>query len=125
VRTVERAFATALSKEIEAAVAPILAAHGMDPGRARTTYGELYKFGIEAVPVGAAKPEERNWQEMAQFYGLPADALGKEIRMNARAFKITGLNTRAPKSPVMLTEVNSGRSFKAPTASVIAALARA
>lgn len=122
-RLIERAFATALTKKIEGAVKAILVEEGMEPGKIRTTYGDLYKFAIEAVPVGAPKPEESNWQQLASLYGLPADGLGKTIVLSGKLFTITGLNTRARKSPVLLTEKATGKGYKAPIEIVNRALA--
>jgi hypothetical protein len=122
-KTVERALARALTLKIEAAVNAILKEHGMEPGRVNTTYGDFYKFAIQATPVGAPKPEENDWAMLAPLYGLPADGLGKQIRLGGRGFTIAGFNARARKSPVMLTEDNSGRSFKAPVEGVKRALA--
>lgn len=118
---VDRMKARALSAEIDAAIAPVLAKHGMEKGKTHTTYGELYRFKIEATPIGAAKPEETDWQRFATLFNLPEDALGKEITLGGQKMKIVGLNTRARKMPVML-EAAGGKKYKAPAESVTRAL---
>jgi hypothetical protein len=123
-QTVDRVTCQMLGKALEAAIDPVLKAHGFERGKTSRTYGEYFGLRIQATRIGAAKPEENDWKRFAPLFNLPEDAIGKEISLGGRQFTITGLNTRAPKNPVMLAEVGSQRKFKAPAASVSMALSR-
>ena len=116
-RIVSRATCTLLGNEIEAAIDPIFAKHGFERGKTTRNYGEFFGIKIQATPIGAPKPAENDFTRYASLFDLPADALGKQVRLGSRLFTITGLNTRAPKNPVML-KGDDGKSYKAPAESV-------
>jgi hypothetical protein len=120
--TVNRAAAIAVTKDIEAAVAAVLAKHGLSAGRVSTRYGESYKVSIEATAIGAPAPEASDWMRYATGFGLPADALGGTFTSNGRTFRITGLNLRARRMPVLACEVRSGKAYKFAIESVLRAL---
>lgn len=75
--------------------------------------------------------EARNFRKHAVRYGLNPDDLGKTFtHKNHRKgttdkYKITGLNTRAPKYPISATCESTGESYKFPPDLVKRALARA
>ena len=121
IRTVDRATCQRLGAEIEAAIDPILERHGFKRGKTSRAYGEYFQIKVQATPVGADTPEASNWKQLASLYGLPEDALGKEISLGGQTMKIVGLNTRARRTPVML-EASNGKSYKAPAESVQRAL---
>jgi hypothetical protein len=122
IQNVDRATCQMLGRELEQAIDEVLKRHGFERGRTNRTYGEYFGLKIQATRIGAEKPEASDWKRYAPLFNLPEDAIGKTISMGGRQFEISGLNTRAPKNPVMLREINSGKSFKAPASSVLFAL---
>lgn len=120
-RVVDRATCQMLGAEIEKAIDPILAAHGFERTKTSRNFGDYFGLKIQAVPVGAEKPQETDWNRYASLFDLPADGLGKTVTLGGKAMTIVGLNTRARRMPVMLKDA-SGRSFKAPAEGVAAML---
>ena len=120
--TVSRATAIAVTRDIEAAIAEVLAKHGLTAGRTSTRYGENYKVSIEANAIGALAPEANDWKRYASSFGLPTDALGEKFVSGGRTFCITGLNLRARRMPVLATDVATGKPYKFAAESVRRAL---
>ena len=123
-RIVDRQTCQMLGAEIEAAIDPILEKHGFKRGKTQRTYGEFFQIKVQASPIGAPSPQANDFARYATLFDLPADALGREITLGGRRFTITGLNTRAPKNPVLIEEVGTGRGYKSPVDSVKFALTR-
>lgn len=118
---VSRSQASAITAEIQIAVNAILAKNGMDSGKVSTKYGDLYSIKIEATPVSNNEAgvnvntiEAQNWITYGTVYGFstPDEALGKTFTASGRTFKLTGLNTKAPKMPVQAVCIEDGKSYK-------------
>lgn len=122
-----RQEAVKLAEEMREAVKPVLAKHGLTLGGGHTTYGTDVRVRLDVVKVelengvNVATPEAANWKQMARYYGLPEDGLGKTFRNGGHTFTVTGLNTRRGRYPVLATR-EDGKQFKFPTETVAALL---
>lgn len=68
--------------------------------------------------------ERQAYADYCALYELPADGLDQTIELGSKVFTVEGLNTNAPKNPVLITEVATGKPFVAPAANVKRALER-
>lgn len=98
--------AKSLTAEIKEAVDAILAKHGLVSAKANTTYGEYYKFTLEATPVrtdengiNLASKEAKEYEKYHSLYGLPSGLLGKEIVVNGKKVVFIGIAASRKKYP--------------------------
>ena len=64
---------------------------------------------------GKAQTKEANqWKLYAELNGVGQFSVGDRITIQGQVFSIEGWNTRAKKSPVMIKEVATGKSYKCP-----------
>jgi len=117
-----------LSKAVEAALAPVGKEFGVDFSYKGGNYSPAnLTMKIEAAIIGAdgqvKSREAEDFKKMAQYYGLEADDLNKEVVLNGRRGKIIGLKPRSRKYPIIV-EVENGKMFKYPVNSVLRALGR-
>ena len=124
VRAVRQALETLDMTEIEQRFNVKIALKG--GGRYDPSEHGSATFKIEATPVvnGEAKDRETlNFERYAQSYGLLPTDLGREfLAFDGNRYKITGLNTRARKNPIVAKSVKSGKTYVFPAHSVSRAL---
>ena len=60
----------------------------------------------------AMTPEARDLSVYYASYGLPKDCYGREFMYNGVAFRVEGLNRRAPKFPVLARNLRTQRIHK-------------
>ena len=73
------------------------------------------KLEFARVDPETGQAQDRKAQAFSQLataYGLDPDWLGKCFISNGKEFRIVGLNTRAPKFPVMCERTKDGKRFK-------------
>lgn len=118
-----------VAAEVEAAVAAIAAKHGLTFTRGRGRYGndhfrianiEFQVAGDSAAaggkkPKGVATKRQELAYESARIFDKWLPALGTIIKDGRQELKIYGWNPRAPKNPILLLDVATGKTFKAPT----------
>jgi hypothetical protein len=116
----------AIDADVRAALASVMEKHGLEMTKTSSAYGMSYGFKFDAVPQaedGATynpnSPEAQTYEILAESYGLPADGLGKTVRMMGKTFTIIGLNHRAPKFPVLARCEEDGRNYKLSAPSVV------
>ena len=68
--------------------------------------------------------DERKFAEYATMVGVAPDDFGKEFRHAGERFKVTGVNPRAQRLPILASRLRDGRTFKFTSRAVLAALAR-
>lgn len=89
----------------------------------RTTYGATYKIAMETslVTIGEAGVNETSAEAVAytryhQSYDLPAGLLGVKFQSQGSEFQFLGINTKAPKFPIVAKQTATGKTFKFPAA---------
>tara|TARA_R110000824_G_scaffold6082_6_gene28017 strand:+ start:1589 stop:1954 length:366 start_codon:yes stop_codon:yes gene_type:complete len=111
----------ALDVEIDAALAVVAEKHGMTFTRAGgrfsdTTYTPKISFSIvseSGIPA--------DFTRHATVIGLSADDFGREFTTYRGVYRITGINLRARKYPVMAECLSTGKRYKFPVSAVGAA----
>jgi len=64
---------------------------------------------------GKAQTKEANqWKLYAELNGVGQFSVGDRVTIQGQVFTIEGWNTRAKKSPVMIKDVATGKSYKCP-----------
>ena len=64
---------------------------------------------------GKAQTKEANqWKLYAELNGVGQFSVGDRITIQGQVFSIEGWNTRAKKSPVMIKDIATGKSYKCP-----------
>ena len=64
---------------------------------------------------GKAQTKEANqWKMYAELNGVGQFSVGDRITIQGQVFSIEGWNTRAKKSPVMIKDIATGKSYKCP-----------
>jgi hypothetical protein len=98
--------AQSLTKEIQEAVAAILAKHGLADPKVKTTYGDYYKFTLEASPenigdngVNMSSKEAVAYTKFHNAYDLPSGLLGKQIVVKGETVTFIGIATTRKKYP--------------------------
>lgn len=116
---ITRQTATAVAKEVEAAVAAIFAAHGLAAPKVKTTYGDYLKIALESSPevkgdngVNLASPEAIAYQRYHSLYKLPDNALGTKFVVQGKEFVFTGISPNRPKYPINAVAVADGKGYK-------------
>lgn len=62
---------------------------------------------------GKAQTKEANqWKLYAELNGVGQFSVGDRITIQGQVFSIEGWNTRAKKSPVMIKDIATGKSYK-------------
>lgn len=125
---IDRQFLRNLRPEIESALKEIGERHNISLALGNASFtSNNATFKLEIATVGdngeVNSKEVNHFKSFAASYGLSPDDLGKEISMGGKRFIITGLNTNAPKNPIKMEEVGTGRKYKSPIGPVKAALA--
>ncbi len=110
----DKTEAIAIQHEVQDALNAILAKHNL---RLKAGVGMRYDaagctFRAEAISTDPALDRKLiDWDKYAESYGLPKDALGKEIESKGKLYKITGFNASRSRFPVAVVEVGTGKAF--------------
>ena len=91
-----------------------------------TFLGASFNVKIDAVcdPTGKGKDiDALNFERYAKSYGLDPSDLGKTIRMNGLPYTITGLNPKAHKNVIQVTN-SAGKTYVTSVAVVQRELAK-
>jgi len=67
--------------------------------------------------------EKEDFVTKAEYINLKPEMYGKVIKLNEQNMMISGINLRATKQPVILTEVGTNRKYKVDVMTVIRHLA--
>jgi hypothetical protein len=84
-------------------------------GNASFTDNEVtFKTKCNTVGEGGTviTKEAQNWKLYAELNGVGQFSVGDRITIQGKVFEITGWNTRARKSPVMIKEVGTNKNYK-------------
>lgn len=76
------------------------------------------------VTVRANGSAEREFASVASLVGLEAEDFGREFTVRGETYRVTGVNLKAPKFPVLAERVSDGRGFKFPEPTVRVAFGR-
>lgn len=68
--------------------------------------------------------DRRAFEREAGWYGLEPEDFGKKFDSRGRTFRVTGINSRAQRFPIVGVEVRTGKSFKFSEDAVRSALGR-
>lgn len=96
----------------------------------KMTYsGTSVRMSIEAALVAenglTLNRKAKDFEQLASLYGFEPDDLGKTFKSGGKEYRITGLNSRAGKMPVLAECLADGRGYKFAEAGVLRALGRA
>jgi len=112
----------AVSSDIEKALKSVAIKYGINirTGNGKFTKDTFdLKLNIARVVSGKVISKEVNdFKKLASIYGLKASDLGRTFSTAGREFRITGLNTKAHKYPIMAECIKSGGSYKFPVKNV-------
>ena len=80
-------------------------------------------FKLKANTISAngtvVTKEALNWPLYADLNGVGHFNVGDKVNLNGSIYEITGWNTRARKSPVMIKDIKTGASYKCPTGTLL------
>lgn len=117
---IDRQTCIAIAREIDEAVAPIFAKHGLTAKPTRSKYGDELVVSVKAIAVklndegvNEADPSVKAYKMFAPSYGLPEDGVGRSFTYGGKRFTVTGLATTRTTRPVQVTR-EDGRRFKFP-----------
>ncbi len=108
-----------LMAEVEEALKPIAEKHGLTlDWKGRTFYRDqmpvMFQFLVtkQDEDGNALDAKAQAFKRSAVRVGLEPDDLGKEFVSNGEKFRITGLNLRAKRYPVLAERVRDGKKYK-------------
>ena len=109
----------ALRQDMNAALAKLEKQYGIqiNVGNASFMANEV-TFKTKCNTIGASgtaiTKEAQNWSLYAELNGVGQFSIGDRITIQGKVFTIEGWNTRAKKSPVMIKEVGTNKTYKCP-----------
>ena len=117
-----------LRKEIDDALAPIAARHGIQLHAGRITYAaDNARITLEAAvvtPDGMVLSREATaFRELAHLYGLQPSDLGRTFTLSGTEYTIVGLRTRATRAPI-LARTSDGKLVGFPAEPLVEKLKR-
>lgn len=107
----DRAKAERVHEELRAAIAAVLAKHGLTIKKRRPGFGSIdLRLSIEAVEEGQEHEREAEaLRQLAQLYGTRAEVVGATIRYGTQDWKIIGLRGNGnAKAPIIAQKVGTG-----------------
>ena len=109
----------ALRQDMNAALKAIEAQYGIqiNVGNASFSDNEVtFKTKCNTIGEGgkAQTKEANQWKLYAELNGVGQFSVGDRVTIQGQVFTIEGWNTRAKKSPVMIKDVATGKSYKCP-----------
>ena len=119
IKQFDRKNLKALRQDMNAALKAIEAQYGIqiNVGNASFSDNEVtFKTKCNTLGEGgkAQTKEANQWKLYAELNGVGQFSVGDRITIQGQVFSIEGWNTRAKKSPVMIKEVATGKSYKCP-----------
>ncbi len=124
VSTISRPLAIVIQKEIDAAVAAVLANHGLKKSPSRCSYSATnvsYKVEANVVVEGTngvnlTSKEAQTFLLYAKSLGVENGeaALGATVTMRGIQYVFLGMNAKAYKLPLLFRRVSDGRNYKFP-----------
>ncbi len=105
-----------LAKEIEAALQPLAAKHGLQIVAKGGKFDDTtYTAKIECSELNgdvAQTPERAAFTTQAQTFGLKPELLDTTFEHRGQVFKIVGLRPNAPRYPVVAMRMSDGKRYK-------------
>ena len=119
IKQFDRKNLKALRQDMNAALKAIEAQYGIQikVGNASFSDNEVtFKTKCNTIGEGgkAQTKEANQWKLYAELNGVGQFSVGDRITIQGQVFTIEGWNTRAKKSPVMIKDVATGKSYKCP-----------
>lgn len=66
----------------------------------------------EDADGNALNARASDFQKLAQYYGLDASDLHREFSCHGSKFRITGINRKAKKTPILAERLDNGKSYR-------------
>lgn len=122
----DRAALALVRDRVGAALAPVLADLGLSVAfRGGSFNGDVYCPKIEFAVAGGAERVARAGMDAASLlYGLSGDDYGKTFFYRGSSYRIDGINARASKFPINVTNLSSGKRMKMQADAVLRVLGR-
>lgn len=118
--------------ECEEALRPIAEKYGLTLDQKGKSYRRdalpvMYQFLVRETDEegNEMSSEGKEFQRRAPWLGLEASDLNREFTSRGRKYRITGLNPRGRKYPILAEEVRTGKKYKFPVEVVKAGLEKA
>lgn len=115
-------------RDFETAIEGVANRHNLHLGRFRASYNkEELRIPVKFLAIEhdedgrKLSPEEANFRKLAPGYGLEPDDYGELLYIKGQTYKITGINPRARKYPI-IAKTQDGVTWKLPVSSVTRAL---
>jgi hypothetical protein len=90
-------------------------------GKYSGTTGSI-KLEIIGSMADGRSAADVEWERYARIFGLDDVALGTTFTVRGRTFRITALKPNRPRYPISADDVETGKGFKFPTATVRGAI---
>lgn len=114
----DRPTVKSLRSSLEADLATIALKYGitMELGNARFSEHECnFKFKLNTIASDGTPVETKEaaaFRQHAPLLGIGHLSPGDHIRIGGQEYEITGYNTRAPKSPIGIKALLTGKKYK-------------
>lgn len=107
----DKTKATKVHEELRAAIAAVLAKHGLKIKKNRPGYGSVdLRIAIEAVEVGQEHEREaEGLRQLANLFGTREEVVGATIRYGQEDWTIIGLRGNgSARAPIIARKVSDG-----------------
>ena len=113
----------ALRAELDALHAALEKKYGIELKVGNASYSDnevtfKLKANTKSANGTVVTKEALNWPLYADLNGVGHFSVGDKVNLNGSIYEITGWNTRARKSPVMIKDTNTGASYKCPASTI-------
>jgi hypothetical protein len=126
--SITRQQAKTVTEDIQAAIAGVMAKHGLTVDKVSTTYGTEYAFKVKAsvhqvnddgINVNSAEMDHlKYYGPMYGIMDVESDIAGESIHIDGREYRPAGYKPRASKRPFLMKCLSDGKDYVFP-ASVV------
>ena len=120
--TFNKANLKTIRADLDAALAQVAAAHGIDLKIGGIRFDETsFKATLEASVAGLGIEDTKEGQAFLAHHAehkFKREDLGREFKFEDKTLKVIGFNMKNPKNLVALEVVGTGQKLKAPARSV-------
>lgn len=115
----DRASLRQITAEAEELLRPLAEKYGLVLDRKPGSYRRdalpvmlQFLVRVEDGEGNALTAKGSDFMKFANVYGMAPSDLGREFVSNGKRFRISGLNIKAQRTPIIADEVNSGRGYR-------------
>ena len=113
--------------DVREALKAVAEKYGVEINPTTVRHGDIdftITLDVSILVSGTSDANESLWSYYYKVYGFEREDYGKTVIMNNEEFKISGIDGKSKKYPIILTRVRDNKKYRYSIASVKEALSR-